>query len=490
MAGELRSIGRHTLVYGIGTAVGKLASFLMLPVYTRYLTPADYGVLELMGTTIDVVAMIAGLGLAGALFKEYAAIDDPAERARMISTVTLASGALSAVAAVAGIAAAPLLAGRVLDGAAPALWLQLFFVIYFLQSLSGIPFMLMRAEDRSLLFVWLNVARLVGTLALNILFVVHLEMGVPGVILGNVIASGVMGAALTAWTFRRVGFAFSLPLARRLGRFGSPLVVWSLASFVLVFSDRYFLVHYAGAAEVGIYSLACRFGFLLSAFAVAPLSQVWEPRRFVVARQADAQAVFRRVFLWQNVALGFCGAGIVLLVGDVLALMASPAFAPAARVVPLIVAATVLQQWTGFCNLGLFLTDRTRTYAWTGIVGVVVALALNAALIPRWGMWGAAWATVGAFAVRFAAVYAMAQRAYPIGYGWERTAALAAVFSAVVALRALSPLAPGLASAALSMGLLALSAAAVYALVLGEEDRAAVRGILRRRTVGLAAGTA
>lgn len=486
MAGELRNIGRHTLVYGIGTAVGKLASFLMLPVYTRYLTPADYGVLELMGTTIDVVAMIAGLGLAGALFKEYAALDDARERARMISTVTLASGVLSALAAVAGIAASPLLARWVMDGAGPALWLQLFFVVYFVQSLGGIPFLLMRAEDRSLLFVWLNVAKLVATLALTIVFVVWMEMGVLGVILGNLVASGVMGIGLTAWTFRRVGFSFSLPLARRLGRFGAPLVVWSLASFVLAFSDRYFLVHYAGAAEVGLYSLAYRFGFLLSAFAVTPLSQVWEPRRFVVAKQADAQEVFRRVFLWQNVALGACGAGIALLVGDVLWLMADPAFAAAAGVVPLIVAATVLQQWTGFCNLGLYLTDRTRTYAWTGVLGVVAALALNWALIPRWGMWGAAWATLGAYAVRFAAVYVMSQRAYFIGYGWEKVAALCAIFSAPVAVRALSPLPPGIASAALGVGLVAAASLAAYALVLDDAERAAVRGLLRRAPAALA----
>lgn len=486
MAGELRDIGRHTLVYGAGTAIGSLASFLMLPIYTRYLTPADYGVLELMATTIDVVAMIAGLGLAGALFKEYAAIDDTRERARMISTVTLASAGLSALAAAAGIAASPLLAGWVLDGAGPAAWLRLFFVVYFLQSLGGIPFLLMRAEDRSLLYVWLNVAKLVATLSLNILFVVRIGMGVPGVILANAITSGAMGIGLSAWTLRRVGIAFSLPLARRLGRFGSPLVVWSLASFVLAFSDRYFLVHYAGAAEVGLYSLAYKFGFILSAFAVTPLSQVWEPRRFSVAKRADAPVVFRRVFLWQNVALGACGAGIALLVGDVLALMAAPAFTAAAGVVPLIVAATVLQQWTGFCNLGLYLTDRTRTYAWTGVLGVAAALALNAALIPRWGMWGAAWATLGAYAIRFAAVYVAAQRAYPIGYGWGKVAALIAVFSAAVAVRALSPVPHGFASAALGLALLAASVAAVYALVLGETERAAVRGLLRRRPPALA----
>ncbi|HSU13287.1 lipopolysaccharide biosynthesis protein [Longimicrobium sp.] len=480
MASELRTLGRHTLVYGAGEAVGRLASFIMLPVYTRFLAPADYGVLELMGTTIDVVGMIAGMGLAAGVFKEFARITDRGERDRMVSTVTLATGTLSLMTALLGLLAAPLLSRWVLAGAGAPVFVRVFFVIYFLQSLTGIPFLLVRAEERSLLYVWLNVGKLVASLSLNILFLVYLRMGVMGVLLGNVIVSGVLGVGMAAWTLRRVGFHFSPDAFRRLSRFGGPIVVWSLASFVLTFSDRYFLVHWADAATVGLYSLAYKFSFLLSAFAFTPFSQVWEPRRFIVAQRPDAQAVFGRVFFYLNACLGIGALGLVLFTRDVLAVMADPAYLPAAAVVPLLLGATVFQQWTAFCNLGLYLKEKTGLYARAGLVGVAAVTVLNFALIPRWGMWGAAWATLAAYAIRFAAVYVVAQRAYPIEYGWGRVSRLLGVVAAAAGVRMALPGVTGAPSFALSCGLLAAALIAVYAWTLSGEDRAMLRGFVRR----------
>ena len=485
MSSELRTVGRHTLVYGAGAILGRLASFIMLPVYTRFLTPADYGVLELLGTTVDVVAMIAGLGLAAGVFKEYAALEDERERDRMVSTVALASGGLALLTAAAGVLAAPLLAGSVLGNAGQAGYFRVFFLIYFLQSLCGVPFLLVQAEQRSMLYVWLNAGKLVFQLALNIWFVVYLRMGVAGVLAGNAIASGVVGVGMTAWVFRRVGVAFSAAAFRRLRAFGTPLVVWSLASFVMTFSDRYFLAHFADQATVGLYSLAYKFSFLLSAFAVTPFLQVWEPRRFVVARRDDGGEVVRRVFLWFNLALGLGAVGLVLLTRDLLVVMSSPAFVAAAAVVPLLLAATVLQQWTAFCNLGLYLRDRTSVYAATGLVGVAAVTALNFALIPRWGMWGAAWATLGAYAVRFAAVYVAAQRVHPIDFGWARVARLGAVLGGALAVRAPPPLPAGPASAAASLVVLACAAGGVYAVVLTADERASLRRLIRRPVAAL-----
>ena len=62
-------VGRHTLIYGAGMMLSRAISFVMLPVYTRYLTPADYGVMELIGTTLDLIAIIAGARIAAGIFR-------------------------------------------------------------------------------------------------------------------------------------------------------------------------------------------------------------------------------------------------------------------------------------------------------------------------------------------------------------------------------------------------------------------------------------
>ncbi|HEX8243574.1 MAG TPA: oligosaccharide flippase family protein, partial [Longimicrobium sp.] len=424
---ETRSVAKHVLVYGAGILLGKLASFIMLPVYTRYLTPADYGVLELLSTTIDLIGIVAGMGLAAGVFKFHADADTPREKDRVISTVALGGGVLTLLTALLGVLASPLLARLVLRDPAGAVYFRLFFAIYLVQSLNGVGFMLLRLQQRSVLFVTLNAAKLVAALSLNIAFVVWLGMGVRGVLYSTLICSGALSLLLTAYTFRQVGFGFSAAVMRRLYRFGSPVVFWGLGSFVLTFSDRYFLNYFGGSAQVGVYSLAYKFGFLMATFASMPVMQAWEPQRFVVARRPDGPALLRDVFFYLSLALGLAGLVITLFVGDVLAVMAAPGFRAAAGVVPLILLAIVFQEWATYCNLGLFMAERTRLYGWSGVIGVVAVTALNLLLIPRYGMWGAAWATLGAYALRFAAVYLFAQRAHPIDFGWGRVLRLAAL---------------------------------------------------------------
>jgi hypothetical protein len=105
-------------------------------------------------------------------------------------------------------------------------------------------------------------------------------------------------------------------------------------------------------------------------------------------------------------------------------------------------------------------------------------------------MWGAAWATLGAYAVRFAAVYAAAQRAHPIDFGWARIARLGAVLAGALAVRALLPLPAGRAGAAAGVAVLALAAAGVYVTVLTAGERASLRGLARRPPAALVPGVA
>jgi O-antigen/teichoic acid export membrane protein len=478
--GELRKVGRHTLVYGVGVVITKLASFLMLPVYTRHLSPAEYGTLELLGTTIDVIGMVAGIGLAAGVFKHYAEARTAGERNRLMSTVALGAGGLALATALLGMLAAPLITRTILGGTGTAQYLRMFFAIYFLQSVGGVAFILIQAQERSRLFVTLSAAKLIATLSLTIWFVVKLRLGIFGVLSANLIATGVLTIGLAAYTFRTTGFHFSLPIFQTLSRFGAPVVAWSVGSFILTFSDRYFLNHYAGAGEVGVYSLAYKFSFLLSAFAVAPFSQVWEPRRFAIAQNPDAGEIYRRMFFYLNLALVGGAVGILLFVRDVLGMMVDPAYLPAARVVPLLLVTTIIQQWTGYCNLGLYLKNATHLYGWSAVIGVVAALGLNALLIPRYGVLGAAWATVIAYAIRFVPVYLFSQARYHIPYDWAKVAELCAILGAAWGARGLADAAhlPVAGSLAVSAAILAAATTVVYLRLLSGAERAMVRGFL------------
>lgn len=475
MSGLLRQLGKHTLVYTAGIIIGKVASFVMLPVYTRYLTPADYGVLELLGMTIDVIGMITSIGIVTGVFKFYSEDNNQTGKNAVISTAALSAVGLAAATCLFGFSLAPLMTRMIFGPLGHPLYLRLYFLIYFLQTFEYLPFLLIRAENRSVLFVTVNAAKLIVTLSLNILFVVYLRMGIEGVLIGNIIATSATAVTLSGYLIHRVGIRFSNEKFRKMLRFGSSIVPWSLASFVLVFSDRFFLNYYTNTTTVGIYSLAYKFAFLLSVLAYTPFETVWTAQRFEIAKRPDAQGVFARVFLYVNVVLGAIALVLCLFIRDFLSVMSNHAFLPAYRLVPLLVAAQVVFVWASYWSTGIYVSGRTKVMASGSIVLVAITLLLNYLLIPGLGGFGAAWATLGAYAARFSWIYFFAQRYYPIRYDWGEIAKLYGVFGAAVGLN--FAYRPGTMAASLGWSTIILVVAVyvVYLAVLSQDDRANLR---------------
>jgi O-antigen/teichoic acid export membrane protein len=487
MDAEIRQVGRHAVVYGAGVAVSRLASFIMLPVYTRVLSPADYGVLELLSTTLDVIAMVAGLGLSSGVFKHLAETESEENRRELISTVAIGTTALSFCVMAVGLVAAPLLNQLVFRGAQPDSYFRIFFVIYFLQNFATFALLIVQAEHRPVEFVAYNVARLIATLALNILLVVHFRMGVYGVLYANIAASSIVFVVLAIRTFGRYGVHFSRARLSQLSRFGAPIAIFTIGSFIMTFSDRYFLNYFATEADVGVYALAYKFAFLLSALAVGPFNQSWEPQRFKVARSEGGAAVYRRVFSYFNLGLFFAAIAIVLFLRDGLVVLTRPAYFRATNVVPLLLVATIVQQWTGFCNVGLYLKGKTELYGLASVIGAVAALVLNALLIPPFGIYGAAWATVAAYAIRFAAVLHWSQESFRIDYGWAQAAAMFLLLGGAWMLRWLAEPLSFWPSLTVSVAALILTAFVIYLHLLDNAARTWTRTIAARLTSPLRA---
>ena len=126
-----------------------------------------------------------------------------------------------------------------------------------------------------------------------------------------------------------------------------------MAAFISTYADRYFLQATGDTAAVGLYSLAYTFGFMLMVLGHVPFMQVWESKRFEIAKLDDRDAYLAKGFVYMNLLLITVAVGIALFVGDLLRIMAAPAFFSAAQVVPLILIAYVFQAWTNALDIGI-----------------------------------------------------------------------------------------------------------------------------------------
>lgn len=468
---SMRRLGRHTLVYGVGLVIGRIASFIMLPFYTRYLTPADYGVMQLVEMTLEIVAILAGTRIAGGVFLYYRRAKDEAERRQVLSTASTILFLSFAFFAVLTALSAPWLSQLVFGVPDHALLIQLSAATFAVQSLFTVPMALLRIENRSVQFVVVATVKLVIQISLNITFLAVLGLGVVGVFVSTLAANAVLAAWLFVPFALKYGFAFSAHWARTLLRFGIPLMGTHFASFVTTFSDRYFLRVNGDVTAVGIYSLAYQFGFVLFYMGYTPFASVWEPTRFQVAERADRDTLFARSFLYMNLLFITMAVAIALAVGDFIRVMSDPAFWPAADLVPVILAAYILQAWSSFQEVGVLVKERTGYSTLANWIGAATAIAGFALLVPRFLGWGAAFAAVIAFGARQITTYVASQRLFPLRYQWAPVWRLLGIAFAVYLLSTQVPHDPLWRSIVVRGALFAAYLVLAWLLVLSAEEK-------------------
>jgi O-antigen/teichoic acid export membrane protein len=465
-------VARHTLVYAIGMIIGRAVSFLMLPIYTRFLTPADYGVMALVEMTLDFISIVAGARLALGLFRYYHKAETPDDRNDVVSTSFLLIAIMyTLVGGVAFLAAAPLSA-LVFGSGEHTILFRVAAVNVALGALSIIPFSLARVQDRSLLFVGMSLCKLALQITFVLLFLVVMGLGVLGVFLATLVANFTVGAVMTVWLFRRVRLSWTGGAARDLLRYGVPLMATQVATFATTFSDRFFLQAVADEAVVGLYNLAYQFGFIMVMLGYGPIEQIWGPKRFAVAKESNSDDILARGFLLINVVLISVAVAIALFVKDLLRVMATPEFHPAYQVVPLILTAYIFSSWSSIQDIGVLIREKTKYIAIANFVVAAVAICGFFIFVPRFLQWGAAGVTVVAFALQFALVYWFSQRLWRVRYRWRPVLILVAWAATIILVGILLPEMKIVSSVLLRSGLGLIFLGGIWFLpILGAEDK-------------------
>lgn len=418
---EVHIAVRHSVVYGLGTLLIRAVAFLMLPVYTRYLLPVDYGVLEVLDRSMSLLGMLVNIGITPALLRYYTMAETEEEKKRVVSTaLVFVTAAGVAMFALAGGIIHPLSA-VLLGPAIPARYFFLSFSSFVLGFIGDVPRAYLRGREASGVFVLLEIVSASVLIALNVVFIVVLQIGAAGILLSALLVN-TAGLAVYAWTARQVGFGFSGRLLRQMAGFGVPLILSNCGLFILNFSDRYFLQHLRSLDEVGIYAVGYKFGFMVSLLLVQPFYVMWQTRMYMIHRQPDHAAIFGRLFVLFSIVLAYAGLALSMLSPEIVRLMVSSNFAAAQIVVPPVALAYVLYGLTYYVQVGMYLSRKTLAIGVISAAGAVLNLGLNFYLIGRFGMRGAAWATAISFLAIAAASYWKSQRAFPLPLAVGRVA--------------------------------------------------------------------
>jgi O-antigen/teichoic acid export membrane protein len=438
---ELRKLALHSAVYGAADVFSNVVNLGLVPLYTAYLSPADYGVVALLVLFSTTAKILFRLGLDGAFFRVHYDLDTPEEKRTLAGTVAIFAAVVGTVLFLAVVVfAAPLT--RVLFGAQspPSSFVVLAALDVYLGMFAFVPLNVLRIQDRPGAFSTFSAVRHTINTLLKVVLVMR-GMGVHGILVADACATGLFSLSLLPILVRNTTPAFSRPLLREVLRFGLPKVPHGLLIQAQNFADRRILLLFFPLAEVGRYHMGYTFGQGIK-FAISAFEPAWQPFIYSEIRTPEAPQMMARVVTYAWACFTAVALPLAVLAPELTRLMTfkNPDFWTAAPIVPPVVLAYLLHGGFLLTSIGIGIQKRASFYPAITAVTATVNIGADLLLVPRFGALGAAWATVLCYAVMLGLGLAIGQRIYPVPFEWPR---LLRVSGAAAACYAFSLLAPG-----------------------------------------------
>lgn len=407
-----RKIVEGSGLYSLTFVGSTLASIVLLPINTRYLTQSDIGALDLLEKISIAVAYLLGLNFSAAFGYFYFNRPSAEERVPVVGTMFAGSALMGVFAGgLSWILAAPL-SRMVFASPDYARYLRVIFLVMPLSFLLEAGMAWLRVEDRAPAFVAASFLRIAITIGGTIVAVAMLRLRVWGVLSVNLTAIAVLAVVLTVYCFRHYRFAFEWPLFLKILKFAAPLGLSGVAMFIIHFGDRFIIPHYHPLSDLGIYSIAYKIGMLISVV-FGSFQTYWNAQVYQIAKREDADAVMARTFSYMILVLSLCLVGLIVTAKPALQILTTRAYWEAALLVPVIVAAYFIRAIGDFFRCVFLVEGRPGYDAACNWIGAGVCLISYFALIPRWSIWGAAFATLITFAVIGVVSVIWAQRLKP-----------------------------------------------------------------------------
>ena len=417
---ETGLLAKHYSVYGLTNMLSRLVGFLMIPVYTSYITPANYGVMELIEITISLIQTVVAFGMASGLGRFYFETDDPEKRKEVVSSAFFGLGGLVILAIGLLSLGSNLMSRLVLGSSEYTRYFYIAFATLGVGVLTDLHVNYFRIEKKSIAVSIVSLIQLIGTLGLNIYFLVSLKMGIWGIFVSNFIMAVVVFCILTPVVLRKIGVRISKHVIHELLRFGLPLIPSNIASYIVAASDRYFIRKYVSLSETGIYSLGYKFGTLITSFVTQPFNQIWGPRRLEMFGKDDWDQAYGRIFTYYTFVLFFGGLLISVLSRDIVHIMADRSYWSAAKLIPIITLAHVVFSFYYHFNVGIIIEKKTKYFAYINLMNAILNVGLNIMIIKPLGVWGAALSTLACYVFRTALCYYYSNKFHKIYVEWKR----------------------------------------------------------------------
>lgn len=390
---KYRKLMSDTLILGIGTFASKVLVFLLMPLYTACLSRGQFNTANLLTQTANLLMPLACVGICDGLFRFT--LDTGAHQPSVLKTGVAVLGGASAL----FLALSPLL--FLIDYFTGYAWLIIVYVLCANLHLALAQYV--RARGRTKLFALQGIINTALVIVLNLIFLLALDMGVEGYVLSVVIAD--FAVSIFIFAAARIGRElregkFSVRLLRSMVKYSTPMIPTTIFWWITTASGHYILTYYSGEDAAGLYAAAYKIPTLLNLICTV-FYEAWQFSAVKDAEDKQQSKFFGRVFSYYTSLMLVAGGGLILFNRVFVSLLFDKDYHDAWEFIPVLTMAAVFSALTTFMSSVYLVKKKAGLSFATSMAGAAANLALNFALIPKFGAQGAAVAALAGYLLVF-----------------------------------------------------------------------------------------
>ncbi len=416
----LKKLASQTAVYGLSSVIGRLLNYLLVPLYTRYFLPSEYGVVTEMYAYVAFLVVVLTYGFETAFFRFSKKDYD----VKVVYSTALISLLISSTLFVLLVFLSSDSISNLMGYGIEAKYIEWFAIIVALDAISSISFASLREKNKALRFASIRLLNIFVNIGFNLYFIVYKEFGIEYIFISNLISSIVNILLLIPEMVKSV-WVFDNKLWNKMRVYATPLLIAGLAGITNETIDRILLKHLLpnpelSATELGLYGAFYKLSILMTLF-IQTFRFAAEPFFFAQANSKNSKTVYADVMKYFTIIMSVIFLGVTILYDIIKGFLGSEYHDERGFLVVSILLLANL--FLGiYYNLSIWykLTEKTIYGAYLSFFGAIITLILNFILIPKIGFVGSAWATLICYFSMTVASYYIGSKHFPIPYQLER----------------------------------------------------------------------
>lgn len=395
---------KNSILYTIGSMMTSLIGLFLLPVYTKYLNPAEYGIMSTILTLMGMIQLFLNLSLPGAVTRIYYDFSNNSdEQKKYLGSIFIFILIFSTIISTILLLSHEIIGGLLFNNIPIFPYYFYLIILSWISSLIEFPMALLRAKEMARTYAIINILKAMAIMIVTLYLLVIKGLGLNSIFISQIIITFIF--VLIIFVMERSSFKLILDFShlRRSLDFSLPLLPHVASAWIISSSDRVILEKLVDMNDLGIYALASQVTYVLNTF-YSSVNNAFLPRYIILRQERKEQKANRLLKILKLVVIVFGILSIPVAVYG-LKLFISSEYLEVLSIVPILLLGKIMTGLYLVPVAKLYYSRKTTAIAKSSSIAAFVNIAVSIIAIPRIGIYGAVCSTIISELFRYVFIY-------------------------------------------------------------------------------------